>query len=146
MNCFVHNIKTNLVDCKCISIYFLKQDTSIDTGVKNSCIIKYTFLFTRGLLHSCNSLMEVYLVDCSFIYMHLTRVFHPCVNHHLCTYVVKNKLCILKGHMCRLPERCSGCLHADGKHLDLRLFNRGGGGGEITEINKGIQLLMPASF
>ena len=48
--------------------------------------------------------------------------------------------------MCQLPERCSGCLHAYRKHMDLRLLNGGGGGGEITEINKGIQLLMHASF
>ena len=47
--------------------------------------------------------------------------------------------------MCQLPERCSDCLHADGKHVDLRLVG-GGGGGEITEINEGIQLLMHASF
>ena len=27
----------------------------------------------------------------------------------------------LSGHMCQLPERCSGCLHAVGKHVDLRV-------------------------
>ena len=41
--------------------------------------------------------------------------------------------------MCQLHERCSGCLHADGKHSNLRLFYGGGGRGEITEVNKGIQ-------
>lgn len=27
----------------------------------------------------------------------------------------------LKGHMCQIPERCNGCLHADGKYVDLRV-------------------------
>ena len=57
------------------------------------------------------------------------------------TYVVKSNLYIFKGvRVDFVRARCSGCLHADVKHEDLRLLNGEGGGGEIIEINKGIQL------
>lgn len=49
--------------------------------------------------------------------------------HHLCIEVkyLQNdtdfswELCLL-GHRCQLYKKCSGCLHVDRKHVDLRLL------------------------
>ena len=84
--------------------------------------------------------MKMNLVDCSSLYLKqeffsLPEFFHFFLSdfHHLCI-VVKYILCIFKndtniswelflpGHMSQLPERCSGCLHTDGKHVDLRVL------------------------
>ena len=53
-------------------------------------------------------------------FMHSCKVYllYFQIRHHF----FMGTTCIFSGHLCQLPERGSGCLHADGKHVDVDML------------------------